>query len=222
MPSHRTTSTRPLTPRQLQMLAAIASFQASRQYCPTIGELAAELNISRSTAFEHIAELRAKDLLCASAGKARSLNLTSKALRLLERIRIDQTGPDRATGGYASIPLCGTVAAGAPIQAFETKDRLSLPSLFGEPGQLFALQVRGDSMIGDGIHDGDYVICRQARSAENGQLVVAMLDGESATLKRFYREPARARLEPANDSYQPIYSDDLQIQAVVIGLLRKF
>jgi repressor LexA len=118
------------------------------------------------------------------------------------------------------IPLAGRVAAGAPVEAVENVELLSLSSAFGD--DIFALEVTGDSMIGQDIRQGDYVICRRSRTVENGQLVVAIVDGQNATLKRFYKEKGRARLQPANDDYQPIYTDKCRIEAVVIGLLRRF
>ena len=208
-----------LTPRQLQLLKTIASFQASRCYSPTIGELAAELGISRSTAFEHIAELRKKGLLSAYPGRARSLKLTSKAQELLNVIT--DNSPNVYRQPPTGIPLVGRVAAGSPIEAIENKDYLSLRSHFGSSDDTFALEVRGDSMLDNDIRDGDYVICHRSSVANNGQLVVAIVDEEEATLKRFYKEETRARLQPANDCYDPIYSNNCRIEAVVVGLVRK-
>ena len=222
-----------LTPRQLQLLKMIAGFQENRCYSPTFGEMAAELKISRSTIFEHIAELRKKGLLYGSSNKARSLTLSPAAHELLSRggpacppwattqgcpyRRNVPCGPQEPAG----IPLAGRVAAGAPVEAVQNIESLSLTSCFGESDDLFALEVTGNSMIDEDIREGDYVICRRSRIAENGQLVIAIVDDENATLKRFYREPDRARLQPANDDYQPIYSDNCRIEAVVIGLVRR-
>ena len=208
-----------LTPRQLQLLRAIASFQVSRCYSPTIAELANKLGISRSTVFEHIGELRRKDLLRACPGKARSLKLTSRAQELLSGI--EDGCPADPTARPATIPLVGIVAAGHPIEAVENADLLSLESYFGIDDETFALEVRGDSMVGDDIRDGDYVVCRRGSTAEQGQLVIAIVDNENATLKRFHKENSRIRLEPANDDYGPIYSDNCRIEAVVVGLVRK-
>ena len=125
---------------------------------------------------------------------------------------------DNHAGG---IPLVGRVAAGLPVEAVENKDYLSIESCFGNTGDIFALEVKGDSMIGENIREGDYVICKRTATASNGQLVVAIVDNEDATLKRFYREKNRVCLQPANEAYEPIYSDNCQIQSVVIGLVRK-
>ncbi len=212
--------TNQLTPRQLQLLTAINSFQTSQYYSPTMAELASELGISRSTVFEHIAELRKKRLLSTSPGRARSLNLTSKAQELLKLLSDnDQDSPARPP---ATIPFVGTVAAGAPIEAVEDTQLLSLSSHFAPDDNIFALQVKGDSMLDDDIRDGDYVICRSTLVANNGQLVIAVVDNENATIKRFYKEKTQVRLQPSNDNYGPIYSDKCHIEAVVIGLLRKF
>jgi len=208
-----------LTPRQLQLLKAVAGFKASRCYSPTIGEVASELGVSRSTAFEHIVELRKKRLLSRCRGRARSLNLTSRAQELLSRIADHNS--NLFSEPLTSIPLVGKVAAGSPIEAIENRDCLSLNSLFGNGDDIFALEVRGDSMLSDDVRDGDYVICRRTALANNGQLVIAIIDNEDATVKRFYKEETRVRLQPTNDDYDPIYSDNCRIEAVVVGLVRK-
>jgi repressor LexA len=218
MPSKAAPENR-LTPRQLQLLKAIRVFQAGRCYSPTIAELASELTISRSTTFEHIAELRKKDLLSHSPAAARSLKLTSKAQKLLNCL--DSNTLNRRSYSQDDIPLAGKVAAGVPIEAVEDIESLSLNSCFGNSDDIFALEVKGDSMTGDGIVDGDFVICRKCSTADNGQLVVAIVDNENATLKRFYKEKSAVRLQPSNDNYNPIYSADCRIEAVVVGLVRK-
>lgn len=209
-----------LTPRQHQLLRMVAQFQENRCYSPTLGEMASELNISRSTVFEHITELRKKDLLCASPNRARSLTLTSQARALLSSFSDLRVFDDPTES--AGIPLAGKVAAGVPLEAVENVEHLSLNSCFGSGDNIFALEVSGESMIDEDIHEGDYVICRRSRTAQNGQLVVAIVDNDNATLKRFYKEKTRVRLQPANDNFLPIYSDNCQIEAVVIGLVRKF
>jgi repressor LexA len=167
------------------------------------------------------------------------LNLTSKARRRLKQLR-DSSLVARRSDEYREIgaclepvegaakmaairgiPLMGRVAAGLPIEAVENKDSLSIESCFGNTGDIFALEVKGDSMIGENIREGDYVICKRTATASNGQLVVAIVDNENATLKRFYRENKFVRLLPANDAYEPIYSDNCRIEGVVIGLVRK-
>jgi repressor LexA len=210
--------TEQLTPRQLQIVGAIARFQASQCYSPTIGELASELGVSRSTTFEHIVELRKKGLVSARAGRARSLKLTCEAQELLSRL--SEHGSN-CSGQPSGVPLVGTVAAGSPIEAIEDRECLSLASYFGSGDDVFALKVTGDSMVEDDIRDGDYVICRRGCEADDGQLVIAIVDNENATLKRLYKEKGRARLQPANDDYDAIYTDNCRIEAVVVGLVRK-
>ena len=209
-----------LTPRQLQILQMIVRFQENHCYSPTLAEMASELNISRSTIFEHIAELRKKGLLSGYTNKARSLKVSTKAHKLLSYLT------DQGFSDYDSdpegIPLSGRVAAGIPLEAVENVESLSLKSCFGTGDDIFSLEVKGDSMINEDIHEGDYVVCRRSSVARDGQLVVAIVDQENATLKRFYREKNRVRLQPANDNYQPIYSDNCRIEAVVIGLVRRF
>jgi len=239
-----------LTPRQLQLMQMIARSQQNRCYSPTLSEMACELNISRSTVFEHLAELRKKGLLSGYQNKARSLKVSSQGQGLLSELS-GQSSPMYATED-AGIPLAGSVAAGVPVEAVENVESLSLTSAFGSGDDIFALEVTGDSMINEDIRQGDYVICRRSRVADDGQLVIAIVDDENATLKRFYREkdlarlqPANddyqhvsrascprfedetpsthdyVRLQPANDDYQPIYTDNCRIEAIVIGLLRK-
>jgi len=210
---------KPLTRRQVQLLRAIARFQANQCCLPTIGELACELGISRSTTFGHIEELRRKKLLVSSPGRARSLRLTSKARELPGLA--DECNTNAGHGSTRGIPLAGRVAAGLPIEAIEDKEELSLGSCFGNTDEVFALEVRGDSMIDDDIREGDYVICRHSSVAHDGEMVIALVDDENATVKRFYKENGRVRLEAANADYRPIYSDNCRIEAVVVGLVRK-
>ncbi len=209
-----------LTPKQLQVLRHIAAFHGSRCYSPTIAELALQLNLSRSTVFEHLNELQSKSLLTTSPGRARSLRLTAKGRRLLKNARGGTSSDNPGSAG--GVPLLGQVAAGVPVEAVENKDDISVRSCFGTANDLFALRVSGNSMIEEDIRPGDYVICRRTAVAEEGALVVALVNEGEATLKRFYKEPDRARLEPANADYQPIYSSNCHIQAIVLGLLRKF
>ncbi|NOR67237.1 MAG: repressor LexA [Woeseiaceae bacterium] len=208
-----------LTPRQLQLLRMVARFQQNRCCSPTLAEMASELNISRSTVYEHIAELRKKDLLSDSPNKARSLKVSTEARKLLSGLPDEDSHPRPAEP--MGIPLSGVVAAGMPVEAIENAESLSLNSCFGTGDDTFALEVRGDSMIGEEIQEGDYGICRRRSTARDGELVVAIVDDENATLKRFYKEKTRARLQPANDDYEPIYSDNCRIEAVVVGLVRK-
>jgi len=147
------------------------------------------------------------------------LRLTWQGQELLEKL--DEQSCQLPAPQAAGIPLAGRVAAGLPIEAVEERERLFLSSHFAPSDCLFALEVRGDSMLEEDIRDGDYVICRSSLVADNGQLVIAIIDNENATIKRFYKERKRVRLEPANEDYSPIYSDNCRIEAVVVGLVRK-
>ncbi|MFZ9023893.1 MAG: transcriptional repressor LexA [Anaerohalosphaeraceae bacterium] len=218
-----------ITPKQLETLRQVENFLRSQCYSATIGELAAALNISRTTAYEHIAGLREKGLLVRSTGKARCLRLTSSGERLLEQAReieatqAAESEPDEwvhdTTG---EIFLRGRVSAGYGIEAVEEQTPFSLPAAFGNADDIFVLEVCGESMINAGIDDGDFVICKSAQTANDGQIVIAMLDDEQATMKRFYRDKKAARLMPANDAFEPIYSTTCRIQAVVIGAVKQF
>ena len=132
-----------------------------------------------------------------------------------------------AAGGDESndIPLLGTVAAGQPIEAILSHDTVSVPKDMQGRGRTFALRVRGDSMIDENIQDGDFIVVASQKTADNGQVVVALIDGNYATVKKFYREPDFIRLEPANPQFKPIFiktPERIQIQGVVRGLLRKY
>ncbi|MEN8126673.1 MAG: transcriptional repressor LexA [Planctomycetota bacterium] len=218
-----------ITPRQLETLRQVENFLRSQCYSATIGELAAALNISRTTAYEHIAGLREKGLLVRSTGKARCLRLTAAGEKLLDQAReiaAAQCGLDNSDGCVSEPPerifLRGRVSAGYGIEAIEEQTPFSLPGTFGDDKNIFVLQVCGKSMTDAGIDDGDFVVCRSAQTAENGQIVIAMLDDEQATMKRFYRDEKAARLMPANDAFEPIYSTTCRIQAVVIGAVKRF
>jgi repressor LexA len=146
------------------------------------------------------------------------LKLTAQGRSLLKGLRTVEA-EDSDTAG--SVPMLGRIAAGRPIDAVATREHISIPSQFGTGDDIFSLQVAGDSMIDDGINDGDFVICKKQDTAAAGQIVVALVDEETVTLKRFYPENGRARLQPANDDYEPIYSSNCRIQAVAVGLVRK-
>jgi len=206
-----------LTPRQLQVLKLVENHQRSRCYSVTLQELADLLGTSRSTVFEHITGLKEKGLLSAQSGRARSLSLTRKAQRLLERASLE----DRQSAPADCIPLFGRIAAGAPIEAIENTEYISLQTEFGSGEDTFALKVQGDSMTGDGIFDGDYVVCKRSQTASNGKIVAAIVDNENVTVKRFYKEPDTIRLEPSNPDYQPIYTKNCRIAGIVVGLMRK-
>ena len=198
----------PLTPKQLRVLTFIRDFTHARGYAPTMQELGDEFGVSKVTVFEHIAALQKKGYLRRSKHKARSLRLRGDIVFADER-------PTR-------LPLVGTIAAGLPIEAIEDREVLDLEEMFVSPHGNFVLRVRGDSMIGDNITDGDYVICEKRETIRNGETVVALLDGEEATLKRFFRTSRGIRLEAANPKYEPILTKNVDIQGVVVGVLRRY
>jgi repressor LexA len=198
----------PLTPKQLRVLTYIRDYQSARGYAPTMQELADEFGVSKVTVFEHISALQRKGLLKRSRHKARSLRLNE-----------DFDFPDDKP---TKLPLVGTVAAGKPIEAIEEREILNLEDLFVSPYGNFALRVRGDSMIGDNIRDGDYVIVEKRNTAREGDTVVALLDGEEATLKRYFKTASGVKLQASNPAYAPIIRKDVEIQGVVVGVIRHY
>ncbi len=199
-----------VTPRQLEILRLIRDSQSNRGYSPTMQELADHLGVSKVTVFQHIEALAEKGLIRKSRHRARSLALT-------ERVEFHEQDSER-------LPLLGYIAAGAPIEAIQGDQKLEVASMFRKPGENFVLQVRGESMIDEQIRDGDFVIVRSGSQPKDGQTVVALLEDGEATLKRFYREGKKIRLQPANEAYEPLYvrADKLTVQGVVIGILRKY
>jgi len=197
-----------VTPRQLEILRFIRDFRKRQGYSPTMQEIGDHLNLTKVTVFEHVGAVEKKGLLIRGAKhRARSL-----------RVSPDFVFPDE---GPTRIPLVGRIAAGAPIEAIEDRETLDLEEIFDRPAETFVLRVKGDSMIDEHICDGDYVICEGRSEPRNGETVVALVGDGEATLKKFYREKGRIRLQPANPKYEPIYTDKVEIQGVVVGVVRK-
>ena len=197
-----------VTPRQFEILTIIRDTRRSHGYSPTLQEIADELGISKITVFEHVEGLIENGLLVRQSNKARSLELTS-LVRLPD---------DRPT----LLPLVGRIAAGAPLEAIETPDEIDLEQIFSSRYPVRVLEVQGDSMIDERISDGDLVVYEERTTAKNGDTVVAIVDGEEATLKTFFKEKDRIRLQPANRKYKPIYSRNVRVQGVVIGVIRRY
>ena len=197
-----------LTPKRMEMLRFIRDYKASHGYSPTMQEIADEFGITKVTVFEHIGVLQEKGLVYRMRHKARSLELT-------EEVPFPES---KST----ALPLLGRIAAGHPIEAFEDKEMLDLDEVFASRRGTYALRVSGDSMIEDMINDGDYVIVEKRDQPYNGEVVVAMLDDGEVTLKRYYKEKKRIRLQPANGAYEPIYAREVDIQGVVIGVIRRY
>ncbi|MCZ6494402.1 MAG: transcriptional repressor LexA [Planctomycetota bacterium] len=202
-----------LTPKQLKILQLIRDHRIARGYSPTMQELADELSVSKVTVFEHIEALIKKGALRREANKARSLSLCDDA------IVPDESHP-------LQVPLVGKIAAGYPIEKFPQTDQLDLQDIFGprlgQQAGTFALQVDGDSMKDEGILDGDYVIVERRDTARNGERVVALLPNGETTLKTFYKERDRIRLQPANPQFEPIIVKECKIQGAVIGVVRRY
>lgn len=199
-------SPRHLTPKQKQVLDYIQAYSAEQGYAPTQQEIARRFGFqSLGTVQNYLVRLEREGFLRRSWNAKRALEVVDAGPRENE------------------IPLLGRVAAGRPIEAVAQADTLEVPGWMAGKGETFALRVKGDSMVGDGILDGDYVVVRRQSRAENGQTVVACLDNE-ATVKRFYRVGGKVELRPANPAVAVIEVEDgasLEIQGVVVGLIRR-
>lgn len=200
-----------LTPRQLDVLVAIRNYRHIHGYAPTMQELADQLGTSKVTIFEHVGALEKKRVLRRDKHKARSLEIVA-----------DEKLPDE--NRTTKLPLLGNIAAGSPIEAVENREELDLEELFTTRTGVYVLRVRGESMIDDHLCDGDYVVIERRDSAKNGEQVVALLDTGEATLKRYYKEGAKVRLQPANSTMEPrvVDADKCRVQGVVIGVLRSY
>jgi repressor LexA len=200
-----------LTPRQLDVIVAIRNFRHMHGYAPTMQELADQLGTSKVTIFEHVNALEKKRVLKRDRHKARSLEIVGSG-KLPDE--------ERST----KLPLLGAIAAGAPIEAIENREEIDLEQLFASRSGVYVLKIRGDSMIEDHLCDGDYVIIERRETARNGEQVVALLDTGEATLKRFYKEGNRVRLQPANSNMEPrlVEANRCRVQGVVIGVLRSY
>lgn len=195
------------TPKQLSILRFIVETQRERGVSPSIREICEHLGGRHvKTVGEHLDRLEEKGAITRERGQVRSLRVMDPKL----------------TGEAGQSRLVGTIAAGAPIEAVEIPETFDLlPMLSLDSGRdTYVLRVRGDSMVKDRICDGDYVIIEKRATAEDGQTVVAILEDEKATLKRFYREKGRIRLQPANSSMKPIYAKHVEIRGVVKGVVR--
>jgi repressor LexA len=200
-----------LTERQRDVLGFIEQKLEANGVAPTLREISEAFGFaSTASAQKHIALLERKGFLRREKHQKRGLVLTEN--------------PASHARSQVELPLLGLVAAGAPVEAMPDPESIAVPLDFIRAGDHFVLRVRGDSMIEDGIHDGDLVVIQRATGATDGEMVVAMVDGE-VTLKRFYREaPDRVRLQPANAEMAPIViaADAVTIQGVIVGLLRRY
>jgi repressor LexA len=205
-----------LTKRQKQVLDFLVTFLNKHGYSPSYEEVARSLGLaSLATVHKHLTTLERKGFIRRGHNRSRSL----------EVVHLPRPVREEVLGRHASeLPLAGRIAAGRPLEAIEQREALSLGD-FTRGRNTYALQVKGNSMQDDHILDGDFIIVEQTQVANPGEIVVALVRGEEATLKRFYREAGgRVRLQPANTEMQPIVVpvDDVKVQGRVVGVLRKY
>ncbi len=199
--------------RQKQILDFIRQFIQTNGSAPTLRQIADAMGVSSlATVHEHLQTLEEKGLIKRKGGKVRSIEL------------IGEGNNDIFAGHMLTAPILGFIAAGQPITPYtDPNASMNIPASFSNgKKRVYVLQVRGESMIEEQIRDGDYVIVQQADSAKDGEIVVALLDNGMATLKRFFREATRIRLEPANSRMQPIFVKNVTIQGKMVGLIRKY
>ncbi len=206
-----------ITRRQQQVLDYIAEYIERQNFSPSVRDIAVRFNlVSAAGVHKHIKELVKKGFL-------EKVDLLSRTLRI-----VDRGGPRGRipVAERLELPLAGYVAAGEPIEAIaQVHESVAVPvSLLGSGAGHYVLKVRGSSMIDDNIQDGDYVILEPRETAENGEMVVALINGQDATLKRFYRENGTVRLQPANPDMEPIIIDnaEVRIQGAVVGIWRDY
>lgn len=201
----------PLTKRQREILSYLTSYTEANGYAPSFEEIAEAFGYtSLATVHEHLSNLQRKGYIKRSYNESRAIEIM----------------PTEVTPRAVELPLLGSVAAGMPIEAVMHGETLTVPDAFiGRNGSHYVLRVRGNSMIDEQIRDGDFVVVNERQSADNGEMVIAMLHGDSATVKKYYRErDGRIRLQPANEALQPIYvhENDISIQGIVVGVLRRY
>lgn len=197
--------------KQRQILDFIKQFIQANGSAPTLKQIAEAIDVSSlATVHEHLQALEEKGLIKRKHGKNRSMELVN--------------GDDNFASEGFEAPILGFIAAGAPIEPYtDPNATMGIPSAFvSGKKRTYVLQVRGQSMIEDHINDGDYVVIEQTESAHDGEIVVALLDNGMATLKRFFKEATRIRLQPANSTMQPIFVKNVRIQGKVVGLVRRY
>jgi repressor LexA len=201
----------PLTKRQKEILDYIDGFIHDQGYAPSFEEIAEAFGYaSLATVHEHLSNLERKGYIRKSYNESRSVEVV----------------PPSGSAEAIELPLLGTVAAGLPIEAVRRTETLAVPAdMVGRGRETFVLRVEGDSMIDEQIRDGDYIVVHSRPTARDGEVVVALVDGDAATVKRLYREPGgRVRLQPANPTMAPMVmsADRVQVQGVVVGVIRKY
>jgi len=195
------------TKKQLNILEFIQCWREERGVSPTLEEMASEFGVTKITVYEHLNQLEKKGAIRRTKFRARSIEILTPPPRKHRR---------------DGMPLLGSISAGEPLCAVESEAALRLDTVFPVGESCFALQVEGNSMVGDQICSGDYVIVENKDTANDGDTVVAVLEDGVATLKKYYSEDGRVRLQPSNPGMEPIYADRIEIRGVVIGLLRKY
>lgn len=204
----------PVTAKQKRIFEFIRRYIDSNQEAPTIAEIGRQFEMKSSASVHAVLTTLERE------GLIKRIPNVSRGIQIVEQKEGEGGGE-----GDNEIPLLGTVAAGQPIEAILSHDTVSVPKDLQGRGRTFALRVRGESMIDENIQDGDIIIVSSQKTAENGQMVVALIDGNYATVKKFYREPEFIRLEPANPQFKSIFiktPERIQIQGVVRGLIRRF
>ena len=200
----------PVTARQRQVYEYICRYRENEKQPPTIAEIGKQFQMTSSASVHSILSALERE------GLIKRIPNVSRGIEIVKL--------ETAEADY-EIPLLGLVAAGQPIEAILTHETVSAPKNMIGRGRMFALRVRGDSMIDENIQDNDIIIVSSQQTAENGQMVVALIDGNYATVKKFYRESDFIRLEPANPQFKPIFIKTpgrLQLQGVVRGLIRNY
>ncbi len=201
-----------LTARQNQVLTYIADYIRSHNYPPTIREISEYLGISVKGAYDHVKALQKKGRIQCNDNRSRTIEL----------VQHDEQVEDEEQPRVIDVPLLGNVAAGVPLLSEENfEGAISVPADMLTNGRHFALNVSGESMIDAGIFSGDIGIFVQQPTADNGEIVVAMVD-DAVTLKRFYKEKNRIRLQPENDAFRPIYSQNVRVLGKLVHLLRSY
>ena len=207
-----------LTRRQKEFLDFLIAFTDSKGYSPSYEEIASAMDLaSLATVHKHVSSQQIKGYIRRGFNQSRSLEVSPKYLQ-------EYRAHKSASAPSPDVPLLGRIAAGSPVEAIQGSERLSFGDFVGDPNT-FALEVRGESMIEDHICSGDYVLVEKTESVRDGEIVVALVDGSDATLKRFYKEPdGFVRLQPANSSMQPILvkASAVEVQGRVLAVLRKF
>jgi repressor LexA len=207
--------------RKVRILDYIAATLRARGFPPSVREIARAVGLaSTSAVHHHLQILEREGYLERGAAQSRAIRLTpTAALRLGLS---SELVPQSASAEAHLLPIVGEVAAGGPIEAYQdASESMAVPDLLAPSGDAYVLKVRGDSMIEAHIADGDFVLIRPQSTARNGDIVVAQVDDNGVTLKTFFKEKDRIRLQPANPAYQPQYYDDVRIQGKLIGVIRR-